>query len=83
MRKITDLNEVRSLLTKYEFEMFNRANDHEGEITILNEKDINDIIGDMHMGTISAVVEVDENDMVIVKYPYNVCKLESRGLIIN
>jgi hypothetical protein len=80
MEKIKDENMIRNLLSKYEFEMFNRANNQKGEMTTLNEKDIDDIIGDMYMGSISVVIQVDDNEMVIVKYPSDVCRLESRGL---
>jgi hypothetical protein len=81
MRKITDLAEVRDLLSKYEFEMFNRANSQKGEITTLDKKDIDDIIGDMYSRYGGAVIHVDDNDMVIIKYPSDVCRLESRSII--
>lgn len=78
MKKLAEKEEIRNLLSKYYFEMFNRENDYKGEMTTLNEQDIDDILYDMRKGV---VVEMDENDRVIVTYPHNVCKLESRELI--
>ena len=44
MKEVTDLNEIKELLSKYEFEMFNKQNFYLGEMTTLNEKDIHDIL---------------------------------------
>lgn len=86
MRTITDKKEIKELLSKYEFWMVNFQNHHEGEMTTLNEKDIDDIIGDLNppypynLFGFGIKIEVDDNGMVIVTYPTGVCRLESRGL---
>jgi len=77
MKQVTDVNEIKNLLAKYHFEMFNAPNRYEGEMTVLNEKDIDDILYDMSLGALSPVLFADENS-VVVKYPNDKCTLESR-----
>lgn len=76
MRKLTDIAEIIEVLSKYDYNMINKENNYEGEITTLNEKDIDDILWDMSKGT---TIEEDDNGMIIVRYPHNVCILESRN----
>jgi hypothetical protein len=74
--------EIRDLLTKYKYNMINKANSYEGEITTLNEHDVNHIVGDMKMSeSLKAKMWINEDGMVVVEYPNNVCRLESGELI--
>jgi hypothetical protein len=82
MRQITDKQEIKEILSKYEWEMFNRANKFEGEITTLNERDIDDIAGDMRLGSLSPTLK-EENNIFILEYPNNVCRLESRKELLH
>jgi hypothetical protein len=77
-----DEKEIKELLGKYKFEMYNKANNHEGEITTLDENDIRHILRDMRMSNLfKSKMHVDDNGMVVVEYPFNVCRMESRELI--
>lgn len=76
---VSDLKEIKELLGRYEFLMSNPKNNYEGELTTLDEKDIDDIIYDMNMGSQSAIMTVEEDNKVFVRYPYNVCVLESKN----
>jgi predicted RNA-binding Zn-ribbon protein involved in translation (DUF1610 family) len=71
------VEEIKTELPKFEFMMFNRAN-REGELTLLDQKDIDDILFDLNRGV---KANYDENGMIVITYPYNVCRLESRNLI--
>jgi hypothetical protein len=75
-----DQVEIEELLAKYNYEMFNKANKYEGEITVLDSVDVNAIVSDMKFDS-QITCTINENGMVTVEYPYNVCKLESRDLI--
>jgi hypothetical protein len=78
-----DEKEIKELLGKYKFEMYNKANNHEGEITTLDENDIRHILRDMRMSNLfKSKMHVDDNGMVVVEYPFNVCRMESRELIL-
>jgi len=79
MKRLIVESDIREALSMYEFEMFNVKNNHMGEITTLDTKDIDDILYDMRNGI---TVEVDEEGKVFVTYPHNICRLESRGKII-
>jgi hypothetical protein len=81
MRQVTDENEVKELLGKYQYEMFNGLNNYKGEITTLNEEDIENILYDMSLNVnLSAKMYLEDDGMVVVKYPHGECELKSRGL---
>ena len=79
MRTLSDEHEIIELLSKYEFHMVNKLKP-EGEMTTLNQKDIDDILYDMRHGV---AVYIKDDGMVLVKYPRGQCTLESRGLLEN
>lgn len=82
MKKIVEYEELKEVLSKYHFEMFRKVNDHKGEMTTLDEKDIKDIYGDMGKKLHPAPdVYIDGSGMVVIQYAYNLCRLESRELI--
>ena len=70
MMPVVDKDEAVKLLLNKQFKMYNKANGYKGEITVLNEKDVNDILGD-------APLIVTDGKKTVIEYPYNVCKMES------
>lgn len=77
MKRLTEESEIRDQLAKYEFNMLNRKNRYSGEITTLDEKDINDITKDLRLGPLAPVVSLSDEGVLEVVYPNNVCKLIS------
>jgi hypothetical protein len=76
MNQVTDKEQVKELLESFVFNMKNKMNNHEGELTTLDEKDITDIVIDARLGGMGPKVETD-GEKVVVTYPFNVCTLES------
>jgi hypothetical protein len=77
---LTERNDIIITLSNYEFKMFNKGNDYKGETTVLNKKDIDDILEDMRLGAESPVITVEGHD-VTVKYPDDICLLKSTRLL--
>jgi hypothetical protein len=78
MRQVTEEKEIRELLANREFMMYNKMNNHAGELTTLNDYDISMIIRDMNLiyEPLRAKMETD-GAIVRVIYPKSVCTLES------
>lgn len=77
MKVVTEENSIRELLLKFKFNMVNRMRP-EGEITTLDQRDIDNILWDQRLGSLGPVVEANEEGTVVkVTYPNNVCTLYS------
>lgn len=70
-RIVVDKKEKENLLLGKEFTMYNIKNNHKGEKTTLDEKDVSDIIYDR-----ASVYMNEEKTKVFVKYPHNICTME-------
>lgn len=70
MMPVTDRDEVFKLLLNKKFKMYNKANNHKGELTVLDKEDVDNILGD---GPLIAT----DGKKTVVEYPFNLCKMES------
>lgn len=69
--------ELRKFLKSHKFMMFNRINRYNGEITTLDEKDIDNIFYDLTLGNLAPVVNHKLDGTLVIQYPDNVCRLVS------
>lgn len=66
----TEKDRIKELLLNKEVKMYNKENKYKGELTILNKKDVENIILDRPKIYLD---EKEEN--VIIAYPYNICRM--------
>lgn len=84
MRKVTDLQEIRLLLSNhrdYKWVIYQRWNDWEAKEFNLNEEDVKEIAIDLTKGysfeDFRPSMEIHDDEMMVIQYP-RTCRLEGR-----